>query len=347
MSEHLHCRAHASLFDVSHMGQLTLHGETADAALERLVPGDIKGLGIGRQRYTVLLNEAGGIIDDLIVTRLAADRLFLVINAARREADVAHLRRSLDPGIVIDLHEDRALLALQGPQAATVLERLAPGAAALGFMNAGHFDWNGTTLLVARCGYTGEDGFELSVPAERAADLARSLLDQDEVGLAGLGARDSLRLEAGLPLWGSDIDELTTPIEAGLGFAVGKRRRAEGGFAGAAAILDQIAHGTHRVRVGILPDGRAPARASTAISDGNGIAAGTVTSGGFGPSIGGPISMGYVTRDLAGPGSAVTLHVRGRAVPARVTSLPFLPARARPARPVPMPKPSEIIERGA
>ncbi len=328
MAEHLHCRRAASLFDVSHMGQVTLHGAGAAAALERLVPGDITGLAEGRQRYTVLLNEAGGIIDDLIVTRLAADRLFLVVNASRRAVDLAHLERSLGADVEIEMHEDRALLAVQGPEAAAVVERAFSGAGTLGFMSAAVF---GQTL-VARCGYTGEDGFEISVPAASAVALAERLLAEPKVAPAGLGARDSLRLEAGLPLWGHDIDELTTPIEAGLGFTVARRRRTEGGFPGAVAIADQLRLGPHRVRVGILPDGRAPARATTAISDGNGVAAGTITSGGFGPSIGGPVSMGYVRRDLAKSDSAIMLHVRGRTVPAHVVPLPFLPPRTRRAQ---------------
>ncbi len=328
MAEHLHCRSAASLFDVSHMGQLTLHGGAAAAALERLTPGDIAGLAVGQQRYTVLLNEAGGIIDDLIVTRLAADRLFLVVNASRRTIDLAHLQHWLGPDVGIETYEDCALMALQGPAAAGVAGRVFEGSDGLGFMAAGTFAFGGGDALVARCGYSGEDGFEISVPSALAVSLAERLLAEPEVAPAGLGARDSLRLEAGLPLWGQDIDELTTPIEAGLGFCVARRRRAEGGFPGAAAILDQIRLGPHRIRMGILPDGRAPARAGTAISDGNGAAAGTITSGGFGPSVGGPVSMGYVRRDFQA-GSAVCLHVRGRIVPARIVPLPFLPPRTR------------------
>ena len=329
LAEHLHCRSSASLFDVSHMGQVILHGTAATAGLERLTPADLAGLPVGRQRYTVLLNEAGGIIDDLIVTRLSADRLFLVVNASRRAVDLEHLERSLGPEVRVELLPDRALLALQGPAAGAVAERVLAGAAELGFMSAGPLRFEGDDVLVARCGYTGEDGFEISVPSSRAVTVAERLLGEPEVALAGLGARDSLRLEAGLPLWGADIDELTTPVEAGLGFAVARRRRAEGGFPGSVAILDQIEHGPHRRRVGIVPEGRAPARGSTAISDGHGTAAGTVTSDGFGPSIGGPISMGYVRRDLAAPGSPVMLHLRGRMVPGRVAPLPFLPPRVR------------------
>ena len=329
MAEHLHCRSQAALFDVSHMGQVTLHGAAGAAALERLVPGDLVGLGLGKQRYTVLLNEAGGIIDDLIVTRLGDDRLFLVVNASRRAADLAHLEQALPADVRIELHADRALLALQGPAADAVVARVLPGAERLGFMASAVLAFDGADALVARCGYTGEDGFEISVPADRAVALAERLLGEPEVALAGLGARDSLRLEAGMPLWGQDIDELTTPVEAGLTFAVARRRRASGGFPGDVVIRDQIENGTTRSRVGVVPEGRTPARASTEMSDGNGHAAGTVTSGGFGPTVGGPISMGYVRRDLAAAGSAVVLHVRGRAVPARVTALPFVPPRMR------------------
>ena len=329
MAEHLHCRSKAALFDVSHMGQVMLSGAGVTQALERVLPADIAGLREGRQRYTLLLNEAGGIIDDLIVTRIGPERLFAVVNASRRAADLTHLEALLPPGISMVLREDLALLALQGPAAEAVMARLCPGAERLGFMTAASFAFEGGTVMVSRCGYTGEDGFEISVGGERAARLAERLLAEPEVAPAGLGARDSLRLEAGLPLWGNDIDEATTPWEAGLGFAVGRRRRSEGGFVGASPVLAQLAGGASRVRVGIVPVGRAPARAATAISDGNGAAAGTITSGGFGPSVGGPISMGYVRRDLAAAGTDLILHVRGQAMPAHVTHLPFVPPRVR------------------
>ncbi len=331
LAEHIQCRTRAALFDVSHMGQATLRGAGAIAALERLIPGDIAGLPDGHSRYSMLLNEAGGIIDDIVVTRLSADRLFLVINASRRNEDLAHLARALPPDVVVDPHEERALLALQGPAAAAAVARVFPDADKLRFMGAMETRFDDAPALVTRSGYTGEDGFEIALPPSRAEALAERLLRDPDVLPAGLGARDSLRLEAGLPLWGADIDELTSPIEAGLGFAVGKRRRVEGGFPGAALVADQIARGPHRKRVGIRPDGRAPARAGTVIAAIDGTAAGSVTSGGFGPTVGGPVSMGYVRRDLAAPGTAVTLLVRGRAVPATVTAMPFVPSRVHRA----------------
>ena len=333
LAEHAQCRARAALFDVSHMGQAILHGPDAAAALERLVPSDIAGLAVGRQRYTTLLNEAGGIIDDLIVTRLEADRLFVVVNAARRDVDLAHLRAGLPDTVALEAWEDRALLAVQGPAAERAVERVLPGAAGLAFLAAAALPFDGADAIVARCGYTGEDGFEISVPAARAEALASALLADGTVLPAGLGARDSLRLEAGLPLWGSDIDELTTPIEASLGFVVGKRHRAEGGFPGDAVLRDQIARGPHRVRVGLRPDGRAPARGGVAVVAADGTAGGSVTSGGFGPTVGGPVSMGYVRRDLAAAGTAVQLALRGRGVTAIVSTLPFVPPRKRPRAP--------------
>ena len=333
LREHERCRTRAALFDVSHMGQVVLRGASAAAALEGLAPADLLGLADGQQRYTVLLNEAAGIIDDLIVTRLAADRLLLVVNASRRDRDLAHLRAALPDGVAIEEQEGRALLAVQGPLAAAAVDAILPGSAALGFMHAAIIAFDGAPAIVARCGYTGEDGFEISVGMDRAEALADALLAGDQVGLAGLGARDTLRLEAGLPLWGNDIDELTTPIEAGLALAVGRRRRAEGGFPGDAVIRDQLARGPHRRRVGLRPDGRAPARAGVAIVAADGTEAGTVTSGGFGPTVGLPISMGYVRRDLATPGETLTLDIRGRAVPATVTTLPFVPVGTRPRGP--------------
>ena len=333
LREHERCRTAAALFDVSHMGQVLLHGADSAAALERVLPADLLGLACGQQRYTVLLNEAGGIIDDLIVTRLAADRLLLVVNASRRDVDLAHLRAALPAAIAMDEQAGRALLAVQGPRAADAVEAVLPGSAALRFMHAVVLPFDGTDAIVARCGYTGEDGFEISVAPDRATALADRLLSDGRVGLAGLGARDSLRLEAGLPLWGNDIDELTTPIEAGLTLAIGRRRRSEGGFPGEAVIRDQLAHGPPRRRVGLRPSGRAPARAGVAVAAADGTAAGTITSGGFGPTVGGPVSMGYVRRDLATPGETLTLLIRGRPVAATVTALPFVPAGTRPRAP--------------
>ncbi|KAA5613738.1 glycine cleavage system aminomethyltransferase GcvT [Rhodovastum atsumiense] len=329
LAEHLHCRAEggAALFDVSHMGQGSLHGALAPTLLESLVPGDIAGLKPGRQRYTLLTNEAGGIIDDLMVANLGGERLFLVVNASRKEVDFGHIAAHLPEGVRLERHDDRALLALQGPAAATVLGRLAPETATLPFMGVAAVRIDGLPCLVSRSGYTGEDGFEISVPAEAAEALARRLLDAPEVKPAGLGARDSLRLEAGLPLYGNDIDELTTPVEAGLAWAIGKRRRADWRFPGGEAICDQLAHGCTRLRVGLRPDGRAPARAGTNVVAPDGTAGGSVTSGGFGPSLGAPVAMGYVRRDLAAPGTPIQLLVRGRPLPAQVVPLPFVSHR--------------------
>lgn len=327
LAEHLHCRSQAALFDVSHMGQATLSGATAAAALERLVPGDILGLKPGRQRYTLLTNEAGGILDDLMVANLGGERLFLVVNASRKDIDFTHIAANLPSGLQIEPHEDRALLALQGPAAAAVIGRISPEAAQLPFMGVAAITLAGIPTLISRSGYTGEDGFEISLPAESAAALAQRLVDEPEVAPAGLGARDSLRLEAGLCLYGNDIDELTTPIEADLAWVIGKRRRAAWDFPGATAIRDQLANGAPRYRVGIRPDGRAPARALTEIVAGDGTEAGTVTSGGFSPTLSAPIAMGYVRKDLAADGTALHLIVRGKPLPARVIPLPFVPHR--------------------
>ena len=327
LAEHLQCRASAALFDVSHMGQATLSAAAAASALERLVPGDILGLKPGRQRYTLLTNEAGGIIDDLMVANLGDGRLFLVVNASRTDDDFTHIGASLPAGAQLRPHEDRALLALQGPAAAAVIARIGPAAAQLPFMGVAAVTMAGIPCLVSRAGYTGEDGFEISVPADHAVSLAQRLVAEPEVAPAGLGARDSLRLEAGLCLYGNDIDELTTPVEAGLTWAIGRRRRDAWDFPGAAAIRDQFEHGANRYRVGIRPDGRAPARAQAEIVSGDGTAAGTVTSGGFSPTLSGPIAMGYVRKDLAADGTALHLIVRGKALPARIVPMPFVPHR--------------------
>ena len=328
MAEHRHCREHAALFDVSHMGQVVVEGPAAAAAeaLERLVPADLAGLASGRQVYTALLDEAGGILDDLIVARLG-DRLFLVVNAARRSPDLAHLTERLPERLRPRLLEDQALLALQGPGAAAVMQGLAPETAALPFMSIAEMSLGGITARVSRSGYTGEDGFEISVAADQAEALATRLLGEPGVLPAGLGARDSLRLEAGLPLYGQDIDELTTPVEAGLSWIIARRRRTVWDFPGAAAIRDHLENGPPRHRVGLRPDGRAPARAQTPVVAADGTAAGTVTSGGFGPSVETPIAMGYVRRDLAAPGTKLFLTVRGRDLPATVTPLPFVAHR--------------------
>jgi aminomethyltransferase len=327
LAEHLHCRSKAALFDVSHMGQATLTGATAAAALEQLVPGDMLGLKPGRQRYTLLTNEAGGIKDDLMVANIGGEKLFLVVNASRKDDDFTHIAANLPGGVQLQPHEDRALLALQGPAATAVIARLGQDAADLPFMGVGAVALAGIPCLISRSGYTGEDGFEISVPADRAEALAERLAAEPEVEPAGLGARDSLRLEAGLCLYGNDIDELTTPVEADLIWVIGKRRRTNWDFPGATAIRDQLENGTSRRRVGIRPDGRAPARALTEIVASDGTEAGTITSGSFSPTLSAPIAMGYVRKDLAADGTALHLMVRGKPLPARVVALPFVPHR--------------------
>ncbi len=330
LGEHRHTRDAASLFDVSHMGQALLKGEDAAAALETLVPGDITGLEPGRTRYTLLTNEQGGILDDLMVTNRGED-LFLVVNASRKDHDFAHIRESLSGRAELEELDDRALIALQGPAAVEALAALDPACRDMGFMNARDLSLDDIECLVTRSGYTGEDGFEISVPAAQAEALARRLLEMDAVSPAGLGARDSLRLEAGLCLYGSDIDETTTPIEAALAWTVAKRRRkggeAEGGFPGAEIILSQLAEGVSRKRVGLRPEGKAPARAHTQIVSGDGEPAGEITSGGFGPSVNGPVAMGYLRTDLAKPDTAINLIVRGKSLPGRVVRLPFVKHR--------------------
>jgi aminomethyltransferase len=329
LAEHLHTRSQAGLFDVSHMGQAMLQGADVAAALERLVPGDIVGLKPGRQRYTLLLNEAGGIIDDLMVARLAEDRVFIVVNASRKDVDFTHLAANLPPALAPSVMAERALLALQGPAAASVMQRLAPAAAELPFMGIAAVDIGGIDCIVSRSGYTGEDGFELSLQADRAEGLADRLIAEPEVAPIGLGARDSLRLEAGLCLYGNDLDELTSPVEAGLTWVIGKRRKMAWDFPGATAIRDQLDNGPTRRRVGIRPDGRAPARAQTTIVASDGTEAGVVTSGSFGPTVNGPVAMGYVRRDLSADGTKLDLLIRGKAVAATVVPLPFVPHRYR------------------
>ena len=330
IAEHLHTRTQAGLFDVSHMGQIRLRGAEAARALEALVPGDLQALMPRQMRYTLLLNDRGGILDDLMATRVpeeAGDGLMLVVNAACKEADLAHLQAYLDRAVAIEPQFERALLALQGPAAAAVLARFAAGVERMKFMSAAEVSIAGISCSITRSGYTGEDGFEISVSAEQAAGIAERLLGEPEVMPIGLGARDTLRLEAGLCLYGHDIDETTTPVEAGLAWTIGKRRRAEGGFPGATMILRQLAEGTARKRVGIRPDGRAPAREGTTVIDPTGNPVGTVTSGGFGPSVGAPIAMGYVDAAHNAEGSALSLIVREVARPAHVSRLPFVTTR--------------------
>jgi aminomethyltransferase len=326
MAEHLHTRAKAGLFDVSHMGQVRLDGPRVAADLETLVPGDIAALTPGRMRYTLLTNDRGGILDDLMVTQ-RGDHLFVVVNASCKAQDIEHMRRSLDGRVRVTPLDDRALLALQGPAAAGVMARVAPALATLKFMTGTAAVLEGADCFVTRSGYTGEDGFEISVPARDAVRLAERLLAEPEVMPIGLGARDSLRLEAGLCLYGHDIDETTTVVAADLAWAVQKRRRAEGGFPGAAIVQRELAQGAARKRVGIQPEGRAPAREGTVVVDAAGAEIGRVTSGGFGPSVDGPIAMGYVAAGAAAVGTAVRLLVRGTPRPARIVPLPFVPHR--------------------
>ncbi len=326
LKEHLQCRRSAALFDVSHMGQVRISGAGAAEALERLAPLDAQGLPEGRIRYSFFTNESGGILDDFMTTN-AGDHLFLVVNAACKQADFARLKQAMPGGAECELLEDRALLALQGPKAAAVLARLDPSVAELGFMKAGQADLGGVPAQLSRSGYTGEDGFEISVPADRAQALAERLLGEAEVEAAGLGARDSLRLEAGLCLYGHDIDETTSPIEAGLAWAIGKRRRAEGGFPGAETILRQLAEGPEHRRVGLLPEGRAPLREGVELSDGTGHKVGRITSGGFSPSLERPIAMGYVLAALAGPDVGLNAELRGRSVAVTTAALPFVERR--------------------
>jgi len=324
MAEHLFCREKAALFDVSHMGQAMLHGHGTAAALERLVCGDIAGLKPGRQRYTLLTTEAGGILDDLMVANLGDEGLFVVVNASRKSVDFAQIG-AVTPVKILD---DRALLALQGPAAAAVMARLAPAAVELPFMGVARLQVGAVECIVSRSGYTGEDGFEISVARGMAVTLATRFVQQPEVIPAGLGARDSLRLEAGLCLYGNDIDETTSPVEAGLTWAISKRRKMDWDFLGGGVIRDQLDRGASRLRVGIRPDGRAPAREHTAILSPDGEAIlGEITSGGFGPTLNGPMAMGYVRRDQSADGSKLSLMVRGKPLPATVVPLPFVPHR--------------------
>jgi aminomethyltransferase len=328
IAEHLHTRQYAGLFDVSHMGQAVLKGEDAAERLESLVPGDIKALAPGAIRYTQLLNGDGNIIDDLMVTRLpdegASQRLFLVVNAGTKTADFAFIIDQL-PDLNLSILNDRALLALQGPRAAEVLGRRLPEVMSMTFMTLREFRIDGMDLKVSRSGYTGEDGFEISVPAAHAESFAKQLLAEPEVKPVGLGARDSLRLEAGLCLYGHDIDTTTNPVEAGLVWSISPRRRREGGFPGDERIRLAIANGPARKRVGLLLEGKAPAREGADITTPEGLIIGRVTSGGFAPSLGKPIAMGYVESEYAGIDRPVELIVRTKPLDAKITALPFVP----------------------
>ncbi|MBB6168531.1 glycine cleavage system aminomethyltransferase GcvT [Chelatococcus composti] len=332
IAEHQHTRKAAGLFDVSHMGQLALVGPdhaSVSRALEALVPADILGLVPGQQRYSQLLNDQGGIIDDLMVTRPldSDDRLLLVVNAACKEGDIRHIRQHLPEGVGLEVLDDRALLALQGPEAEAVLARHAPEARNLSFMTAAPMQVAGSACHVSRSGYTGEDGFEISVPADRAGALWDLLLAEPEVEPVGLGARDSLRLEAGLCLYGHDINEETSPVEAGLAWSIQRRRRQEGGFPGSHRILEELENGPLRRRIGLQPEGRMPAREGTEIKDAAGELVGEVTSGGFAPTLGAPVAMGYVASDFAREGTQLTLVVRGKEIPAQVVPMPFVAHR--------------------
>ncbi|WP_411341313.1 glycine cleavage system aminomethyltransferase GcvT [Sphingopyxis sp. J-6] len=323
MAEHMWTRENAGLFDVSHMGQISLSGDGVAEALETLVPGDISALKPGRMRYSLLLGEDGGILDDLMVTN-EGDQLGIVVNGAVKWDDIGYLRENLPDDITLNHNEDYGLLALQGPKAATALARLVPEAADLVFMQAARATWSGHAIGLSRSGYTGEDGYEISLPNEALTAFADALCAMDEVKPIGLGARDSLRLEAGLPLYGHDLDPTTDPIEGDLAFAISKRRREEGGFPGAARILGHLADGSPRKRVGLLVDGKLPVREGAKLFDGN-TEIGVVTSGGFAPSVGAPIAMGYVPRDHAAPGTAIAAEVRGKRVHCTVAAMPFVP----------------------
>lgn len=330
MKEHLHTRTAAGLFDVSHMGQADLVGEDMAATLETLVPGELQVLKPGRIRYTQLLNDSGGIVDDLMIAKPVdgtADRLHLVVNAACKDKDYAHIQDKLAGRCTIKRKDSRALLALQGPKAADVLAQFDPGCAGMPFMSLRDVEIDGTGCVVSRCGYTGEDGFEISVSEDDADSLARQLLDHPDVEPIGLGARDSLRLESGLCLYGHDIDDTTSPVEADLTWSISKRRRMAGGFPGDERILRELNEGPARKRVGLKPLGRAPAREGTVIESADGDVVGTVTSGGFGPSLNGPIAMGYVDIAHAATGTALNLIVRGKALEAEIVAMPFVPQR--------------------
>ncbi|MGB0505788.1 MAG: glycine cleavage system aminomethyltransferase GcvT [Pikeienuella sp.] len=321
LAEHAQCREKAALFDVSHMGQVVIPLDKAEA-LEGLVPAAISDLKPGKARYTFFTDENGGIMDDLIVSH-AGDHLFVVVNASMRDQDIGHMRAHLGDDAVVEL-TDRGLIAVQGPAAEGVVATLTPDVAALTFMETTVTTICGAECRVSRLGYTGEDGYEISTPADKTEEIARALLAHEDCEPSGLGARDSLRLEAGLCLYGNDISRDTSPIEAGLRWAIQKRRREAGGFPGAERILGELADGPSRKLVGIRPEGRAPARQGTEITDADGVVIGVITSGGFGPTVSGPIAMGYVASAHSGADTEVCLSVRGKSLPARVAKLPFV-----------------------
>lgn len=322
MGEHKQCREKAALFDVSHMGQVILRGQDVGEKLETLCPQAFASLKEGKARYGFFTNAKGGIMDDLIVAN-AGDHFFVVVNAALRHQDIPHMQAHLDDVEVTEIF-DRALAAVQGPSAEDVVGTLCPAARDLTFMETTLAEIEGVECRISRLGYTGEDGFEISIPQEHAVQITRALLAHDDCEPAGLGARDSLRLEAGLCLYGNDIDQGTSPIEANLAWAIQKRRKEEGGFPGADRIQRELAHGPSRKLVGIQPDGRAPARQGVEIQDTDGNPIGQITSGSFGPTVGGPVAMGYVASGHDEPGTEVTLIIRGKPQPAHVVDLPFV-----------------------
>jgi aminomethyltransferase len=326
MAEHLWVRENAGLFDVSHMGQLYIHGPEVDLALETMLPGDLRGLADRKLRYSLLLDDSGGIIDDLMATRRGAD-FYLVVNGATKHGDIEFMRDVLPKSIYLDHMTGQALLALQGPKAAEALERVVPGVSELTFMEGNAFHAFGHPVWISRSGYTGEDGFEISIPATAAEQLAEALAADESVKPIGLGARDSLRLEAGLPLYGHDLDRKTTPVMAGLTFAIQKRRRLEGGFPGAQRILAELEQGPIEKRVGFDVEGRQPVREGALVLDGEGNEVGRITSGGFSPSLQRPIAMGYVAAALAEPGTELKLEQRGKLFDGRVAPMPFVPHR--------------------
>lgn len=330
LKEHLHTRAQAGLFDVSHMGQVRLSGPRAAEALETLVPVDIVDLPVGQQRYALFTNDAGGVLDDLMVANFGGF-LFVVVNAACKAQDIAHMQAKIGDMCRIEVLADRSLLAIQGPAAARVMVLLAPELEKMVFMQVATVKLAGVDCMVSRSGYTGEDGFEISVPSASAEALARELLRHPEVKAIGLGARDSLRLEAGLCLYGHDLDSQTTPVESSLLWALSKSRRSDGarpgGFPGAARIFGQIESGVERKRVGLRPKDRIPVREGAELVDESGCVVGTVTSGGFGPTLNGPVAMGYVRANLARPETSLFAMVRGQRVPVDVVRTPFVPQR--------------------
>jgi aminomethyltransferase len=326
MAEHLWTRENAGLFDVSHMGQLLIGGANVVGALEKLMPGDFAAAADMKPKYSLLLADNGGIVDDLMATK-RGDDFYVVVNGATKHDDIDYMRSRWGDAVAVDWMKEQALLALQGPKAVDVLDRIIPGVADLGFMQGQAFHWEGEALWISRSGYTGEDGYEISVPARAAGKLADAIIADPLAKPIGLGARDSLRLEAGLPLYGHDIDTETTPVMAGLTFAINKRRKADGGFAGYHRIMAELENGPAQKRVGLLVEGRQPVREGALILDGEGNEVGRVTSGGFSPTLQRPIAMGYVAAPLADEGSALKLEQRGKLFDATVTPMPFVPHR--------------------